>query len=402
MDTTTLSLCLANQNDCMTNSDFIYCDHHATTPVDPLVMEAMLPYFTEKFANPSSYGYTFGRVAKLAVDRAREIIARAINAEPSEIIFTSGATEANNLAIKGIAEAYCHRGRHLVTVATEHRAVLEPMEYLAQLGFEVTVLPVEKDGLVNLDKLQSAIRSDTLLVSVMIANNEIGVIQPIEKIGQITRERGVFLHTDAAQAIGKIPLDVTKLSVDLMSLTAHKVYGPKGIGALFIKKSSKIQLASQIQGGGQESNLRSGTLNVPLIVGFGEAINLAIERMTTDSEYLRVLRDYLWEKLRTGIPDLILNGSLLHRLSGNLNVSIPGIDGVALLLSLKDDIGVSSGSACSVGKPSHVLLALGHTETLAHASLRFGLGRSNTLKQMDQVAEKIIQTVHSLRKLSKS
>ena len=381
-------------------SDIIYCDHHATTPVDPLVVEAMLPYFTKCFANPSSYSYALGRTAKLAVDQARADIARAINANPSEIIFTSGATEANNLAIKGIAEAYCDKGRHLITVATEHRAVLEPLQYLSKLGFRVTVLPVQKDGLVELEQLQSAIRPDTIMISIMIANNEIGVIQPIEKISKIAHSHGVLLHTDAAQAIGKIPLDVQSLSIDLMSLTSHKVYGPKGIGALYVNKNSKICLAPQIQGGGQEFNLRSGTLNVPLIVGFAKAIDLALNRMNDDTIHLTKIRDYLWQNLCAGIPDLILNGSLDNRLPGNLNVSIPGVDGVALLLSLRDEIAVSSGSACSAGKPSHVLLALGHTETLAQASLRFGLGRSNTLNQMNRVASKVIKTVHSLRHLS--
>lgn len=378
----------------------IYCDHHATTPVDPLVVEAMLPYFTEHFGNPSSNGYAFGREAELAVQQARNEIARAINTDPSEIIFTSGATEANNLAIKGIAEAYFEKGRHIVTIATEHRAVLEPVEYLAKLGFEVTILPVRKDGLVYLDKLREVIRHDTILISVMAANNEIGVIQPLQEIGQIAKEKGVLFHTDAAQAIGKFPLDLNHLSTNLISLTAHKIYGPKGIGALVVRKDPKVQLVCQIQGGGQERNLRSGTLNVPLIVGFGKAVHLAMERMKEDSEHLQKLRDRLWQKLNNGIPDLVLNGSLTNRLSSNLNVSIPGVDGGALLLSLKDRIAVSSGSACSVGKPSHVLLALGHSEELAHASLRFGLGRSNTQKEIDQISAAVIEAIGSLRQLA--
>jgi cysteine desulfurase len=379
----------------------IYCDHHATTPVDPEVLGSMLPFFTQQFGNPSSGEHPLGRCAQKAVEESRLELAKAINAEPSEIIFTSGATEANNLAIKGVAEAYCHKGKHLITVATEHRSVLEPMEYLEGLGLQVTVLPVKSNGLIDLNQLESVIQPDTILISVMAANNEIGILQPLSEIGKLARQKGILFHTDAAQAIGKIPLDVKAMSIDLMSLTAHKVYGPKGIGALYVRCQPKMHLAAQIHGGGQEGNLRSGTLNVPLIVGFGNAVKLGMARMKEDAEYLHGLRERLWSILSSQIPGVILNGSMTLRLPDNLNLSIPDVDGRALMLALRNRVVVSSGSACSVGKPSHVLLALGHSEALAHASLRFGLGRDNTLEQVEQIATDVIEAVHSLRQLTK-
>lgn len=377
----------------------IYLDNHATTPVDNRVVEAMLPYFTEYFGNPSSSGHLYGWEAEAGVKKARQIIASAINADESEIIFTSGATEANNLAIKGVAEAYFSKGKHIITVATEHHAVLEPCEYLQNLGFEITFLPVEKNGLLNLDLLAKNIRDDTILVSVMTANNEIGVIQPISEIGAICHQKNIIFHTDSAQAIGKIPLDVQKMNIDLMSLTAHKIYGIKGIGALYIRRRNpRVKLASQIQGGGQERGLRSGTLNTPNIVGFGKAVELALGELEIENQREQKLRDYLWEKL-SQLEGIHLNGDLKQRLAGNLNISIEGISGSALLLALQPIVALSSGSACASGstKPSHVLMALGHSEKLARASLRFGIGRFNTQAEIEIVTEEILKIIKVLR-----
>ncbi len=372
----------------------------STTPVDKRVVEAMLPYFNEYFGNPSSNGHIYGWEADAGVKKAREIIASAINADVSEIIFTSGATEANNLAIKGVAEAYFSKGKHIITVATEHRAVLEPCEYLGSLGFEITILPVEKNGLLNLDLLEKNIRDDTILVSVMTANNEIGVIQNIAQIGAICRQKQVIFHTDSAQAIGKIPLDVEKMNIDLMSLTAHKIYGIKGIGALYIRRRNpRVTLASQIQGGGQERNIRSGTLAPANIVGFGKAVELAVAELETENKRQTKLRDYLWQKL-SKLEGIHLNGDLEQRLAGNLNVSIEGVNGSALILALQSIVALSSGSACSSGstKPSHVLMALGHSEKLARASLRFGIGRFNTQTEIETVADEVVKTIKILRK----
>lgn len=377
----------------------IYLDNHATTPVDKRVVEAMLPYFTEYFGNPSSNGHLYGWEAEAGVKKARQIIASAINAHESEIIFTSGATEANNLAIKGVAEAYFSKGKHIITVATEHRAVLEPCEYLQNLGFDVTFLPVEKNGLLNLDLLAKTIREDTILVSVMTANNEIGVIQPINEIGLICHQKNVIFHTDSAQAIGKIPLDVQKMNIDLMSLTAHKIYGIKGIGALYVRRRNpKVKLASQIQGGGQEKGFRSGTLNTPNIVGFGKALELALGELEIENQREQKLRNYLWEKL-SQLEGIHLNGDLNQRLAGNLNISIEGVSGSALLLALQPIVALSSGSACASGstKPSHVLMALGHSEKLARASLRFGIGRFNTQAEINIVAEEIVKIIKVLQ-----
>ncbi|MEM8639817.1 MAG: cysteine desulfurase family protein [Cyanobacteria bacterium P01_G01_bin.54] len=378
----------------------IYLDHHATTPVAPEVLAAMLPYFTEAFGNASSLGHAYGWASQAAVEAARETIAAAIQARPEEILFTSGATEANNLALKGVAEAYFHQGRHLITVATEHRAVLEPCAYLESLGFDVTYLPVQRDGRLALDALATAFRPDTVLVSVMAANNEIGVLQPLAEIGALCRSHQVLFHTDAAQALGKIPLDVAAMSIDLMSITAHKLYGPKGIGALYVRRSNpRVQLAPQMQGGGQERGLRAGTLYTPQIVGFGAAVTLSCQRMVAEATRLGQLRDRLLAQLQT-LPDIWLNGHPQARLPGNLNVTILGVDGAALLLALQGTVALSSGSACSHNRPSHVLQALGRNAEQAKASLRLGLGQPTTQTEVEQVAEIIVAAVQSLRQSS--
>ena len=381
----------------------IYLDAHATTPVDERVLKVMLPYFTEQFGNPSTNTHLYGWEASAAVKNAREIIANIINATPAEIVFTSGATEANNLAIKGVAEAYFNRGKHIITVATEHRAVLDPCKYLETLGFEVTYLPVQPDGLLDLNKLNAAIREDTVLISIMAANNEIGVLQPLAKIGAICHDRGVLFHTDAAQAIAKIPLDVEVMNIDLMSLTAHKIYGPKGIGALYVRRRDpRVQLASQLQGGGQERGRRSGTLYTPQIVGFAKALNLGQELMASESERLLKLKKQLWSMLQS-LDGIHLNGDFTQSLQGNLNISIEGVDGSALLLALQSIVAVSSGSACSSTStaPSHVLTALGRDEKLAHASLRFGIGRFNTIEEIETVGKTTISVIESLRQANK-
>ncbi len=377
----------------------IYLDCNATTPMDKRVLEAMLPYFTEGFGNPSSITHAYGWEAEAAVKGARATLADAICATPEEIVFTSGATEANNLAIKGVAEAYFSKGRHLIALQTEHRAVLDPCRYLQTLGFEVTFLPVKQDGLIDLHQLEQAIRPDTILVSVMAANNEIGVLQPLAEIGSICRQHEVLFHTDAAQGIGKIPLDVERMKIDLMSLTAHKVYGPKGIGALYVRRRHpRVRLAAQIQGGGQERGIRSGTLCTPQIVGFAKAVELALAELESESKRQIQLRERLWSKLRQ-LEGIHLNGHPTQRLPGNLNLSIEGVDGSALLLGLQPVAAVSSGSACSSASttPSHVLKALGRSEALAYASVRFGLGKFNTTAQIDWVAQQLVATIQSLR-----
>jgi cysteine desulfurase len=378
----------------------IYLDCHATTPVDERVLAAMLPYFTEKFGNPSSISHLYGWEAEAAVKQTREILAAAINAAPEEIVFTSGATEANNLAIKGVAEAYFQKGQHIITIATEHNAVIDPCQYLKTLGFEITILPVKKDGLINLSQLETAFRPETILVSVMAANNEIGVLQPLTEIGAICRDRQVLFHTDAAQAIGKIPLDVEAMKIDLMSLTAHKVYGPKGIGALYVRRRNpRVQIAPQQHGGGHERGMRSGTLYTPQIVGFGKAVEIALTEQATETQRLTQLRQRLWERL-SQVEKIHLNGHPTQRLPGNLNISVEGVDGAALLLGLQPVMAVSSGSACSSATtaPSHVLTALGNSQQLAYASVRFGIGRFNTEAEIDIVAKHAIATIQSLRK----
>ena len=377
----------------------IYLDCHATTPVDKRVLAAMLPYFSDRFGNPSSINHVYGWEAEAAVKQARETLAAAIHATPTEIIFTSGATEANNLAIKGVAEAYFSQGRHLIAVQTEHRAVLDPCHYLETLGFEVTFLGVQQDGLLDLEQLEKAIRPDTILVSVMAANNEIGVLQPLAEIGAICRHHQVLFHTDAAQGIGKIPLDVEEMKVDLMSLTAHKVYGPKGIGALYVRRRNpRVRLAAQIQGGGQERGMRSGTLYTPQIVGFAKAVELGLAEMKEEGKRQLELSERLWSQL-SQLEGIYLNGHPTQRLPGNLNISVAGVDGAALLLGLQPVAAVSSGSACSSTStaPSHVLTALGHSESLAYASIRFGIGRFNTPEEIDLVTQQTISTIQSLR-----
>jgi cysteine desulfurase len=378
----------------------IYLDCHATTPVDERVLAAMLPYFSESFGNPASINHSYGWEAEAAVKQAREMIASAINCSPEEIVFTSGATEANNLAIEGVAESYYHKGQHLITCVTEHRAVLDPCRYLEGMGFEVTYLPVRADGSIDLEILDQNIRPDTILVSIMAANNEIGTLHPLAEIGKICRRREVLFHTDGAQAIGKIPLDVAAMSIDLMALTAHKVYGPKGIGALYVRRRQpRVKVAAQIHGGGQERGMRSGTLPTPQIIGFAKAIDLALGDLAAESSRLLELRERLRGQLES-LEGVYLNGSLDQRLPGNLNLSFAGVDGAALLLGLQATVALSSGSACSSTTiaPSHVLKALGHDDKLASASLRFGIGRFNTAAEIDLVAQQVITTVRALRK----
>lgn len=375
----------------------IYLDNHATTQVDRRVLQAMLPYFTEYYGNASSGGHSFGWEAQSAIKAARTALAKEINCTPEEIIFTSGATEANNLAIKGFAEANHHRGKHIITVITEHSAVLDPCNYLASLGFEITYLPVDSFGLVDVELFEQTIRTDTILVSVMLANNEIGVYQPIDEIAEICQRTGVTLHTDAAQAIGKIPIDLQKVAIGMMSLTAHKIHGPKGVGALFIRKQPKVTIAPQLHGGGQERGLRSGTVHTPQVVGMAKAVQIALEERRSDMERILNMRELLWRRLQQ-LPGIYLNGHPTKRLAGNLNVSVDGVDGNALHLELRSIVAVSSGSACSEGKPSHVLLAIGRSEQLARASLRFGVGRFNTPEEIEEVAERVTVVIKNLQK----
>jgi cysteine desulfurase len=377
----------------------VYLDNHATTPVDPRVLEAMLPYFGPKFGNAASRSHSFGWTAEKAVDFARKRIADLAGATPREIVFTSGATESNNLAIKGVVEANRSKGDHIVTMATEHKAVLDPLHRLETLGCSVTVLPPEADGLLDLDRLRAAILPETLLVSVMWANNEIGVVQPVREIGAICRENGVLFHCDAAQAFGKVPVDVNADNIDLLSLSAHKIYGPKGIGALYVRRRKpRVELAPQMDGGGHEFGLRSGTLNVPAIVGFGEACAICAGEMEAEDRRLRTLRDHLLDSLATGIEGVTVNGSLDHRLAGNLNVSFAGVDAESLLMSLPD-VALSTGSACTsaVAESSHVLRALGLSPEAAHRSVRFGLGRFNTEEEIEYVAARVTKSVKKLR-----
>ncbi len=380
----------------------IYMDNHATTPVDPRVVEAMLPYFNDKFGNAASRNHSFGWMAEEAVENARGQIARLINAAPKEIIFTSGATESNNLAIKGVAEMYREKGNHIITQVIEHKAVLDTCKRLEKYGFEVTYLPVEKDGRINLDDLRRAITPKTILISIMYANNEIGAIQPIAEIGKIAKEKGVLFHSDGVQAAGKIPVDVQKDNIDLLSLTAHKFYGPKGCGALYVRrKNPRVQLSAILDGGGHERGMRSGTLNVPGIVGFGKASELCQNEMAAEGERLRRLRDRLKDGLFSQLDEVYVNGSVTHRLPHNLNVSFAFVEGESLLMGI-NDIAVSSGSACTSAtlEPSYVLKALGVGEDLAHTSIRFGLGRFNTEEEVDYVTGRVVETVNRLRELS--
>jgi cysteine desulfurase len=380
----------------------IYMDNHATTPVDPRVLEAMLPYFTEKFGNSASRNHEFGWVAEEAVENARGQIAKLINATPKEIIFTSGATESTNLAIKGVAEMYREKGNHIITAVTEHKAVLDTCKRLEKYGYRVTYMPVQKDGLVDLDDLKRAMDDKTILVSIMYANNEIGVIQPVTEIGKLCHERGVIFHTDATQAIGKVPVDVVKQNIDLASISGHKMYGPKGVGALYVRrKNPRVQISAIIDGGGHERGMRSGTLNVPSIVGLGKACAIAQEEMAKESCTLAGLRNRLRDRIMNRLDETYINGSWEHRLPGNLNISFAYVEGESLLMGI-NDIAVSSGSACTSAtlEPSYVLKALGTGDDLAHSSIRFGIGRFNTEAEVDYVADRVIETVERLRELS--
>jgi cysteine desulfurase len=380
----------------------IYMDNHATTPVDPRVLEAMLPYYTDRFGNAASRNHQFGWEAEQAVETAREHIARLIGATSKEIIFTSGATESDNLAIKGVAEMYKEKGNHIITAATEHKAVLDTCKRLEKYGYRVTYLPVGADGLINLDDLKRAMDDKTILVTIMYANNEIGVIQPVAEIGKLCHEKGVLFHSDAVQAIGKVPVNVIKDNIDLMSITAHKIYGPKGVGALYVRrKSPRVQITAQIDGGGHERGMRSGTLNVPGIVGLGKACEIAFNEMAEESKRLGSLRDRLKKKFEDNLDEIHINGSMEHRLPGNLNMSFVYVEGESLLMGI-NDIAVSSGSACTSAtlEPSYVLKALGLGDDVAHSSIRFGIGRFNTEAEVDYVADKLIDTVKKLRELS--
>lgn len=378
----------------------IYLDHHATTPVDPRVLEAMLPYYTERFGNAASRQHAYGWAAAEAVDQARAQVADLIGASAKEIVFTSGATEANNLALKGAVGSPGMNGDRIVTLVTEHHSVLDPCRRLEAEGWQVTRVPVAGDGLVDLDRLRSSMTDGTVLVSVMAANNEIGVLQPIAEIARIARARGAMLHSDIVQAVGKVPVDVEGDGIDLASLSAHKVYGPKGVGALFVRRRQpKVTVTPQLDGGGHERGMRSGTLNVPGIVGFGAACALAATEMAAESQRLIRLRDRLLGGLQARVTDLVVNGPMDRRLPGNLNVSFPHIDGEALLISLAD-VAVSSGAACTSAEPSHVLKALGRSTELALASLRFGLGRSTTEAQIDRAIEHVASTVSRLRAMA--
>ena len=378
----------------------IYLDHHATTPTDPAVVTAMVPYFTEVFGNAASRQYRLGWDAQAAVDRARAQVAALIGADAKEIMFTSVATEANNLALKGVMEVSKSSRPHVVTVATEHKSVLDTCARLERGGCTVTVLPVEPDGRIDLERLRSVVTDRTAVVSVMAANNEIGVLAPLAEIAGIVHEKGALLHTDAVQAAGKVPFDVGD-GVDIASLTAHKLYGPKGVGAIYVRrKPRRVIVAAQMDGGGHERGMRSGTLNVPGIVGFGEAAALAGREMPVEAVRLRGLRDRLLAGLRRELPDLIVNGTLDERLPGNLNVSFPGVDGEPLLVSLCEDIAVSSGAACTAAEPSHVLKALGRKTELALASLRFGLGRGTSEAEIDTAIARVAEVVTRLRAMA--
>ena len=379
-------------------------DNHATTPLDPRVLEAMMPYLTEKFGNSASCTHRYGWDAQAAVEKARKQVAGLIGAEPEEIVFTSGATESDNLAIKGAARANRERGNHIVTLAIEHHAVLDSCRRLEQEGFEVTYLPVQTDGVLNLAEFEQALSGGTILVSVMAANNEIGVLEPICAIGKICRDRGILFHTDAVQAIGKVPVDVEAMNVDLLSISGHKIYGPKGVGALYVRQDDpRLKLTPILDGGGHERGFRSGTLNVPGIVGLGEACEICRQEMPREPERLRVLRDRLMDGILSQLDGVHINGSLEQRLPNNLNLSFVGVDAESFLMALKD-VALSSGSACTSASasdsPSYVLQALGVPEELAFGSVRFGLGRFNTPEEVDFAVDRVVEAVKGLRELS--
>ena len=386
----------------MTTKFPIYMDNHSTTPMDPKVLEAMLPYFTEKFGNAASRNHSFGWEAEEAIEKARQQLARLVHCDPKEIVLTSGATESDNLALKGVAEIYREKGNHIITCMTEHRAILDSAKRLEKMGLSVTYLPVGKDGLVDPEDVKNAITDKTILISIMFASNEIGVIHPMAEIGKIAKSRGVLFHCDATQAVGKIPVDVEAMGIDLMSFTAHKIYGPKGVGALYVRKRNpRVRLAPIIDGGGHERGMRSGTLPVPLVVGFGKACEIAQEVMPTESDRLARLRDKLQESIYKNLDEVYLNGHPTQRLPHNLNISFAYVEGESLLMGLKE-IALSSGSACTSAtlEPSYVLRALGVGPDLAHSSIRFGLGRFNTEGEVDYVAGRVVETVKRLREMS--
>lgn len=380
----------------------IYMDNHSTTPCDPRVVEAMLPYFTEKFGNSASRNHSFGWEAEEGVDTARKQIAKLINADSKEIVFTSGATESNNLALKGVAEMYREKGDHIITSSTEHRAVIDPAKSLEKKGVKVTYLSVDKAGTVNPDDVRNAITDKTILISIMLANNEIGTINPIQEIGKIAKEKGVLFHCDATQGVGKIPVNVQELGVDLMSFSAHKIYGPKGIGALYVRRRApRVRLAPMLDGGGHERGMRSGTLPVPLIVGFGKAAELCEQEMATESVRMMALRDRLKAGIMGVMEEVYLNGHPTERLPGNLNISFAYVEGEALLMGVKE-IALSSGSACTSAtlEPSYVLRALGVGSDLAHSSIRFGIGRFTTEEEVDYTIDRMLKAVNHLREMS--
>ena len=380
----------------------IYMDYHATTPVDPRVLEAMLPYFTQDFGNSASRNHAFGWAAEEAVENARKQVADLLSANPKEIIFTSGATESNNLAIKGVAEMYGEKGNHVITCVIEHKAIVDTCKKLEKQGSRVTYLPVQKDGRIDLDDLRAAITDKTILITIMTANNEIGVLQPVAEIGAIAKEKGILFHTDAVQAVGKVPFDVNQVKADLVSISAHKMYGPKGVGALYVRRRNpRVLLAEQISGGGHERGMRSGTLNVPGIVGLGKAAAICTAEMAADTARLSALRERLSARFHQNLDEIYINGSMEHRLPHNLNISFAYVEGESLLMGI-NDVAVSSGSACtSAGlEPSYVLKALGAGDDLAHSSIRFGLGRWTTEEEVDYVVDKLTNVVRRLREMS--
>ncbi len=379
----------------------VYLDYQATTPMDPRVLSAMMPYFTEKFGNPHSRNHMYGWEAEDAAEIAREQIADLINADPKEIVFTSGATESNNLAIKGAAQFYKDKKNHIITCVTEHKCVLDSCRHLEQEGFNVTYLPVKPNGLIDLNELQAAITDKTVLVSIMAVNNEIGVIQPLAEIGKICRERGVLFHTDAAQAAGKMPIDVESMNIDMLSISGHKIYGPKGIGALFVRRKPRVRLQALISGGGQERGMRSGTLPTPLCVGLGEACRIAMAEMASESARLKKLQDRFLDGIRKELDEIYINGDMEHRIAGNLNISFAFVEGESLMMGIKN-LSVSSGSACTSAslEPSYVLRALGVEEELAHTSLRLGFGRFTTEQDIDKAVHDITTAVKKLRAMS--
>ena len=383
------------------NDQPIYLDYQATTPMDPRVLEAMMPYFTYKFGNPHSRSHSYGWEAEEGVEKARGQVAKLIGADEKEVIFTSGATESNNLAIRGIAEFYKDRKNHIVTTVTEHKCVLDTCRHLEQQGFDVTYLPVQKNGLIDLDALRAAVTDKTVVVSIMAVNNEIGVIQPLAEIGKICREKKAFFHTDAAQAAGKIPLDVEAMNIDLMSISGHKIYGPKGIGALYVRRKPRVRLVPLIVGGGQERGFRSGTLPTPLCVGLGEAAEIAMKEMDAESKRLAKLQARMLKGLNDKLTDIHVNGDLDHRIPGNLNIGFAYVEGESLMMGIKG-LSVSSGSACTSAslEPSYVLRALGVEEDMAHTSLRIGLGRFTTEQEVDTAVDELVRHVNKLRAMS--